>query len=117
MPIFGLRQTAERGFVEMIEMRVGQQHQVNRWQVLDSQAGPLDSFEQEEPVGEVGINQHVQIGELDEKRGVADPGDGHLAEGQFGKGRALGLAGAPGQQRLPDHLAKESARVEVLGRR
>ena len=52
-----------------------------------------------------------------EEGGVPDPSDGDLPGGQFGKGRALGLAGAPGQQRLPDHLAKERARVEVLGRR
>ena len=33
---------------------------------------------------------------------------------QFGKRRTLMCAGAPRQQRLPDHLAKEGARVEVL---
>ena len=87
---FRMRQPAQRGLVEMIEMRVGQQHQVNRRQVLDLQAGALDALEQEQPVREVRIDQHVQVGELDQERGVADPGDGDLAEGQLGKGRALG---------------------------
>ena len=101
----------------MIKMRVSQQHHINRWQVLDLQARPLDTLQQEKPVRKVGINQDVEVGELEEKRGVANPGYGDLAEGQFGKGGALGLAGAPGQQRFPDHLTKERARVEVLCRR
>ena len=110
-------QPAQRRFMKMIEMGVGQQHHINGRQIFYSQTRPLDSFQQEKPVREVGIDQNVQIGELEEKRSVANPGYGDLAEGQLGKSGALGLAGAPGQQRFPDHLAKESARVKMLCRR
>ena len=112
-----MRQPAKGRFVEMIEMRVRQQHHINRRQVFDLQTRPLDTFQQEKPVRKVRIDQDIQIGELEEKRGVANPGYGDLAEGQLGKSGALGLAGAPGQQRFPDHLAKESARVKMLCRR
>ena len=65
--------------MKMIEVGMGQQHQVNRRQILDLQAGTFDPLEQEQPVGEVRVNQDVEIGELDQERGVANPGDGHLA--------------------------------------
>src|ERR1017187_4515015 len=74
--------------------------QVNGGQMRDIQAGPLDALQHEKPVREVWIDQNVQVGELQEKRGMADPGDGDLAEAEFGKGRTLGLAGAPRQQGL-----------------
>jgi hypothetical protein len=45
---------------------------------------------------------------------MADPGDGSLAVGKFGKRRLPMLAGAPREQCLPNHLAKKGARVEVL---
>ena len=48
---------------------------------------------------------------------MADPGDGDLTEAEFGKSWTLGLAGAPCQQGLPDHLPKKRARVKVLRRR
>jgi hypothetical protein len=113
----GMRQPAKRGFVKMVKMGVRQQHHINRREVFDLQTRPLDSFQQEKPVRKVGIDQDVKVGELEEKRGMANPGYGDLAEGQLGKGGALGLAGAPGQQRLPNHLAKEGARIEMLRRR
>ena len=76
---FRMRQSAQRRFVKMIEMRVRQQHQVNRRQVADFQAGTFDAFQEEQPVRKIRINQHVQVRELDQKRRVTDPGDGDLA--------------------------------------
>ena len=102
--------------MEMIEMGVGQQHQINGGQVLDSQTGAFDAFEQEEPVGKVRINQNIQIRELHQKGGVPDPGYGNLPMAQLGKGRLPMLAGASSQQRLPNHLPKERARIEMSGR-
>ena len=62
---FRRRQAAQRRFVEMIEMRVRQQHQINPRQVPNLEAGPLDAFQEEQPVRKVRINQNVQIRELD----------------------------------------------------
>ena len=107
-----MRQPAQRRFVKVIEVRVRQQHEINRRQIADLQAGALDAFQQKQPVREIRIHQHVQVGELDQKRRVADPGDRHLAGFQLGKYRSLVLAGATGEQRLPDHFVKERARLK-----
>ena len=85
--------------------------------MLDFQSRAFNALKQEQPVGEIRINQNVQVSELNEKGGMADPGDGGLAIGEFGKGGLPMLAGAPGQERLPNHLAEKSARVKVFGRR
>ena len=87
---FGVRQPAEGRFVEMVEVGMGQEHQVNGRQVLEAQAGAFEAFQQKEPVGEVGVNEHVQVRELDQERGMADPSDGDLAGGELGeRGAAL----------------------------
>ena len=114
---FRMRQFAQRRFVKMIEMRVRQQHHVNRRQILDFEAGALDPFQQKKPVREIGINQHVQVRELDQERGMADPGDGDLAVFKFGKNRPLMFAVARCEQSLPDQLAEKRGRVEMLCRR
>jgi hypothetical protein len=89
---FRLRQFAQRRLVEMIEVRVRQQHQVNRRQIPDFHAGALDALQQKQPVREIRVNQHVQIRELDQKRRVADPRDGHLPALELRKNRAALLA-------------------------
>ena len=77
---FGMRQLPQRRLVEMIEVRVRQQNEINRRQIFYFQTGALDAFQQKKPVRKIRINQHVQVRELDEKRRVADPGDGDFAE-------------------------------------
>ena len=56
---FGMRQPAQRRLVKMIEVRVREQHEINPRQVLDFQAGTLDALQQEQPVGEIRVNQDV----------------------------------------------------------
>src|SRR6266566_10107540 len=103
--------------MKMIEMSVREQNQVNRWQMTDLDSRPFDALEQEQPVGEIGIDQNVQITELNQKRGVTDPGDRHLAVVQFGEIRFFVLSFAPGEQRFPNHFVEESARIKSLGGR
>jgi len=98
-------------------MSVGEQHQVDRRQVADLDARSLDSLQQKEPVGEIGIDQDAQIVELDQELCVTDPRHRHLARIQAREFRPLVLSLAPGQQRLPHHLVKERPRTERLGRR
>src|SRR5258707_6124809 len=50
-------QFAQGWFVEVVEVRMSQQHQINWGQIADSQAGALDPFQQEEPVGEVRVDE------------------------------------------------------------
>ena len=99
----------------MIEMSVRQQHQVNGGQMTDPDSRPFDALKQEQPVGKIGIDQYVQITELNQKRGVSDPGDRHLALVQFGENGFFVLSFAPGQQRFPNHFVEESARIESPG--
>ncbi len=76
---FRMRQAAQGGFVKMIEVRVGEQDEIDGREVLDFQAGAFDAFEEEKPVGEIGIDEDVEVGELNEERRVTDPGDGDFA--------------------------------------
>ena len=114
---FGIRQTAQRWFVKMIEMRVREQHQINSRQILDFQPGAFDALQKKQPVRKIRINQNIQICELNQKRRVADPGDGDLAVDQLRENRTALLADAPRQQRLPNQFAEKRARIEMSGRR
>ena len=113
---FGMGQATKGGFVEMIKMGVGQQDQVDGWEMLDAEAGALDTFEEEKPVGEVRIDQDVEIVELDEERGMANPGHGYLTFRELRERGLAMLSGSPGQQGFPNHLAKKGARIEMFGR-
>src|SRR5689334_16596763 len=99
----------------MIKVRMGEQYQINRGQVLNLKARTFDSFQQEKPVCKVRINQNVQISELNQKRCVADPGHGDLPVIELWKNGFPMLTDAPGQQRLPNHLSKKRARTEMFG--
>jgi len=114
---FRMRQLPQSRLVKMIEVRVRQQHEVNRRQIFYLDAGALDAFQEKKPVRKIRVNQHVQVRELDEKRRVADPGDGDLAVLQFWEHRAARLAVARREPALQDQLLKKSARVEMLRRR
>jgi hypothetical protein len=109
---FGMRELAQGGFVEMIEVRVSEQDEVNGRKMFKAQAGAFDAFEEEKPVGEIGINEDIEIGELDEKRSVANPGKGDLPVSELGEFGLFVDAGAWSEKGFPDHLSKESARVE-----
>jgi len=110
-----VRQFAQGWFVEVVKVGVGQEDEIDGRQVFDAQAGAFDAFEEEEPVGEIGVNQDVQVGELDQKRGMADPGEGDLAAVEFWKLGLFMLAGARGEKGLPDHFAEKSAWIEGFG--
>ena len=114
---FWMRQAAQARLMKMIEVRVSEQHQIDRREVLDTHSGSFDPLQEKNPIGEIGVDQHVQIVELDEKRGVADPSNGHLTVTQFRERRLFMFPGAPGQQRLPNHFVEESAGIEMLRRR
>ena len=113
----GVRQTTQRGLVEMIEMRMCQEDDINRREMLDTQAGAFDALEQEQPIGKIRVNQHVQIRELHQERGVPDPSQGHLAPFQLGEHRPAMLPNAPRQERFPNHFVEKRPRVEMPGGR
>jgi hypothetical protein len=96
----------------MIKVRVSEQDEVNGREIFKAQAGAFDAFEEEKPVGEIGVNEDVEVGELDKKGGVTNPGKGDLSMSELGEFGLFVDAGARSEKSFPDHLAKESAGVE-----
>src|SRR5215472_976690 len=97
----GPRQTPQSGLVKMVEVGVSQQNQVDRRQILDAHAGPLDSFQEEKPVCKVWVDQDIQVCELNKKRCMANPCHGDLSRPESGKDRLLMLTRAARQERFP----------------
>lgn len=100
--------------MKMIEVRVREQHQIDRWQIFDLEPRAFDPFQQEYPVRKVGIYQDVQVVELRKERGVADPSQCNLPALEHRKSRDLVLAGSFRQKGFPHHLPKERSRVEMI---
>ena len=61
--------------MQVIVVRMADQHEIDGWQVVDRYAGEARAFDDAVPHRPVGIDEHVHRFELDEKPGVADPGD------------------------------------------
>ena len=101
------------GPVEMIEVGVGDQDGVDGREVVDVQARMAHAFDDLEPLGPVGVDEHAVTARLNEKRGVPDPGDPDFAFLEFRKrGRGL-LAGAFGEKRGDEDLGEEVALMPV----
>ena len=84
--------------VEMVKVGMGHQHEVDCWQVVDFHAGLLDAFDDFEPLGPVGIDEHAVLGSLNEERGMADPSDADLPMLELGKDRLHATALPLGEQ-------------------
>ena len=112
-----MRKAAKRWFVKMIEMRVRKQNQVNRREMFDLQPRAFQTLQKEQPVGEIRVNENVQIMELNQEGRMADPGQRDLPRAQFGEHRPLVLSLAAHEQDLPHHLIKKGARIKRLGGR
>jgi hypothetical protein len=78
---------SEGFFVEMIEVGVAHQDEIDRGEFMDLQAGFLQTLDDLEPLGPIGINEDGMLGSLNQEGGVTDPGDGNLAPVQNGERR------------------------------
>ena len=65
--------------------------------MVNFEARPFQSFDHLEPLRPVRVDQNINVMGLNEKRGVADPGDANLAVTKFGKLR---------RRRPPERLTK-----------
>jgi len=110
----GIRKAPQGGLMKMVEMGVRQENEVDRWQILNLEAGAPEAFEQEQPVREVGVHQDIEVVELDEKRRMTDPGDRDLSVFELGELGLLGGARTPGDQGLPNHLMEEGPGAEMI---
>src|ERR1700720_3562380 len=88
----------------MIEVSVGNEHQVNGREILNLQAGPAQAFQHKQPAGKIGINDDVLAADLQEETGMADESQPQLTvESQL---RFVGLASAGSDGGVPHQTAK-----------
>lgn len=73
------RDGAQRLFMQVIEMRVGDQHDVGRRQIAQIQSWLTQALQDEKPAREVGIDDNVVASNLEEKAGVPDERDAQFA--------------------------------------
>jgi hypothetical protein len=98
---------AEAASVEMIEMGMSDENEVDGGKVVVGESSVAEAPNDKKPVGPVGIDKNVAMGSLNQKGGVADPGDADLACFKLRKeGRKL-LARAP--------LARKKSREDYIG--
>src|ERR1019366_7023560 len=89
-PLAGLapgepRNRAQRRPVQVVEVRVRNQHRVDCGQLPQLQPGTAQSLENENPAREVGIDQDVLAPDLEEEAGMPDEGYAQLATaGEYG---------------------------------
>ena len=56
--------------MKVIEMGVGQENQIDGWQIFDSQSGMLNPLQEEQPICKVWVDERVEFLELNQKGGV-----------------------------------------------
>ena len=94
--------------IEMIEVRVRHEHEIDVRQIdAISKPGMLQALDHLEPLRPVRIDQHIESVRLDEKRGVADPGDAQFRLLDLGKVRQPAFAGALGEERRDEDLVRK----------
>jgi len=69
----------QRSPIEMIEMRVGDENEINRGQMMNIKTGFLEAFDHAEPHRPDRIDQDIDFVRLNQERSVTDPGNGNLA--------------------------------------
>ena len=79
--------SAQGAAIQMIEVSVGDQHEIDGRKVAELDPGMLDALNDLEPFRPIGIDEHAVLGSLNEKGGVPDPSDANLAGRKFGKDR------------------------------
>lgn len=103
---------AETPPVEVIEMGVGDEHQVDVGQVVMGQTGVAKAADDEQPIRPVGIDKDVGFGALDQKGRMANPGQTNFPVFQLGKNRLDAVAVSPFP---PEEGGQENFRDEAVG--
>lgn len=70
---------AEAFAVQVIEMGMGNEYKIDGGKVVVGEACVAETADDEKPVGPVGIDENISAWTLDQKRGVANPGDTDLS--------------------------------------
>ena len=78
--------------MQMVEMRVRDQNVIDGRQVLDADARYAQAFQNEQPLGKVGVDQDILPADLQKESGVSDECDGEVLA--IDQHRLAGFAGA-----------------------
>ena len=70
---------AQRGPMQMIEVRVRHQHRIDGWQIAHTNAGTPQSLQHKQPAGKVGIDHHALPADLKKKTGMPDERNSQFA--------------------------------------
>ena len=88
-------------------MGMGNQYEIDGGKVVVRESSVAEAPNDKKPVGPVGIDKNVAMGSLNQKGGVADPGDADLACFKFRK---------DGRKMLPcTPLARKKSREDDIG--
>jgi len=97
----------QRAAIQMIEMRVGDQDEINGREIAEFDPGMLDPLDHLEPSRPIGINEHAVLGSLNEKGGVSNPRHANFPRRKLGKYRLDPMSMTPGKQGGNDDLGKK----------
>jgi hypothetical protein len=84
----------------MIEVRVGDEHQIDRWKITEPHSRLAQSFQHKKPAGEIGIDHDVLAAYLQEEACVANESHTHLAVGH--QNRLVRLSNSRRDRRTPN---------------
>jgi len=110
------RHSPQRSPVKMIEMRVGDENEIDFRQMMNLKPRPLQSFDHLQPFRPVRIDQDIDLVRLQQKRSVSNPGDANFAFLDFRKLRLKMVAGTPDKKRRNQDAGEEIAFVPVRAR-
>jgi hypothetical protein len=99
----------EAFFMEVVEVGVGDHDEVDQWHQGEVEAGFALAFNHTVPVRPVRVDDDGVVGKLDEKRGVADPGDA-----DFSGSRRVRDGFAAGPVAFLEDLGEQSVAQEVI---
>ena len=77
------RDVPQRAAIEMIEMSVRHEDEIDRRQMMNLKARLFQALDHFQPHRPDGIDQHVDLLRLNQKRSVANPGDTDFALADF----------------------------------
>jgi len=97
----------------MVEVRMRQQHEINRRQMFDLETRTLDPFQQENQFAKFGSTRTYSHEIESENESVADPGEGDFVLTSTSERQAVYARRCARQQGLPN-ISRKSARVEML---
>ena len=82
-------------------MGMSDENEVDGGKVVVRESCVAETADDEKPVGPVGIDENISVWTLDQKRGVANPGDTDLPCFELGKdgGKVIALTSLPRKKR------------------